>query len=70
MSIKENDVWLEAAKDNFDEAVAQGNHSQARAVIADVRENGFEAAAVNLEKELKTIEEDEKLEDIKSDEVV
>ena len=54
MSTAQNDQWLEAAKDNFDEAVAQGNHSQARAVIADVRDNGFEAAALNLEKELKT----------------
>ena len=65
MSNAQNETWLENALDNFKEAVAQGNLSQARAVIADVRDNGFESEA-NI------LEEDEalKVEDVKNDDIV
>jgi len=52
MSHKQNDAWLEAAKENFDEAVSLGNWSLAQNVIDDCRDNGFTDEAETLRKKL------------------
>ena len=41
MSLKENDVWVEAAQETFEEALANGNYALAMGVIEDCRDNGF-----------------------------
>lgn len=49
MSHHKNDEWLEAAKDNFEEAVATGDIALAKAIIVDVLDAGFreEGQAMN-----------------------
>lgn len=41
MSTQENTSWLEAALENFDEALEEGDVAFAKAIIADVQEKGF-----------------------------
>lgn len=50
MSTKENDVWLEAAVENFDTAIQIGNYAMAKDIIADTLDRGFtkEAQEMNL----------------------
>lgn len=52
MSDQYNDTWLEAAKQNFEAAADDGNWDMARAVIEDLKEQGFEKEAVVLERNL------------------
>lgn len=42
MSTETNTIWLEAARDNFEEAVSSRNWYLARAVIEDIKDNGFD----------------------------
>jgi len=51
--------WLDDAIGNFQEAIAEGNLPLARAVIADMRTRGHDAAADFAEKELSGIAESE-----------
>lgn len=44
MSTNENTIWLEAAQENLEEACKQADWSLARAVIADVEDQGFDAS--------------------------
>lgn len=48
----QNTVWLEAAVDNFDEAILAGEYSRAKEIIADMKESGFSDDAEQLEVEL------------------
>ena len=48
MSTKENTIWLEAAKENFDQAVAEGRFGLAKDIIEDIRDQGFEKEADSL----------------------
>jgi hypothetical protein len=43
MSHKQNDQWLEAAKENFDTAIEEGNYALCKDIIADVQEVSLEA---------------------------
>ena len=56
MSTKENDVWLENAKDNFDDAVNVKNYAHAMAIIGDVKDRGFDKEARILAFELRNIQ--------------
>lgn len=47
--VKEN--WLEAARDNFGQALAEGNIDLAKAIIKDVKDKGFDTTT--FEEELK-----------------
>lgn len=51
MSNTQNTLWLENAKDNFEQAIAEGNWEQASAVISDVGDAGFENEALKLHQE-------------------
>lgn len=48
MSNKYNDQWLEAAQENFQEALVNGNTDTAKAIIEDTHEAGFEEAAKTM----------------------
>lgn len=52
MSHKVNEEWLEAATENFQTAIDQGNYALAQAVIADTRDAGFSSQAEAMEKYL------------------
>ena len=52
MSTMENDLWLEEAQENFEEAVTEGNWELALAIVQDVRSVGFGPQADVLAKEL------------------
>lgn len=43
MSNKQNDTWLEEARSDLEEACQLGDWPMARAVIADIEEQGFNA---------------------------
>ena len=58
MSTKENDEWLEAAQQNFEEAVTEGNWNLALSIIEDVRSEGFKDQAIVLAREL-TVKQNE-----------
>lgn len=49
MSNKQNDVWLEAVFENFQDALDAGNYALVKDVIADTQEAGFldEARVMN-----------------------
>lgn len=51
MSHIENTRWLEAAQENFESAIAGGNLSLAKDIIADTFDAGFatEARAMNIQ---------------------
>jgi hypothetical protein len=55
MSHAQNDEWLEAAKDNFEEAVGSGDIAMAKAIIVDVLEAGFREAGQAMNDVLRTI---------------
>lgn len=59
MSNKYNDQWLEDAQSNFEAAVIEENWDMARAIIADLRENGFSKEAITLEVELVQVQNDD-----------
>ena len=68
MSNIHNERWLEAAKDNFDEAISKHDWAQAHAVCDDTAANGFEIEAQELRRELNRaqafyLEEQEKADD-------
>ncbi len=42
MSNKENDKWLEAAKENFEEAIEADQWDLAKDILADMKDKGFE----------------------------
>lgn len=44
MSHPINDAWLEAAIENFEEALEGGQWDMVHNIMADVRDNGFEDA--------------------------
>lgn len=48
MSNLNNIRWLEAAKENFDVALEEGDYPFARAVIEDIKDRGFGAEAKTL----------------------
>lgn len=58
MSTKQNDVWLEDAKMNFEEALEVEDFTLCRAIIADCRTEGFDGAANTLEKLLVELQDD------------
>lgn len=41
MSNKQNDVWLEAALEAYQDALDTGNYALVKDIIADVQEAGF-----------------------------
>lgn len=43
MSTEQNDIWLEQAGENFDQAVAEGNYALCKDIIADVQEVNLDA---------------------------
>lgn len=49
MSDTYNDVWLEAAKEHFEQALKDEDFVMCRAVIQDLKENGFSKQAIVLE---------------------
>lgn len=52
MSHEINERWLTAASENFQTALEAKDYALARAVLADLRENGFTEAAGVLEEQL------------------
>lgn len=48
MSNKNNTQWLEAAKENFEQAVSEKNYKFARSLLTDINDNGFEKEADDL----------------------
>lgn len=41
MSNRDNTIWLDAALENFEEALSEGNLKLAKEIISDVQEKGF-----------------------------
>lgn len=48
----QNDVWLETMHEHFEQFTQDGKMDSARAVIATVRDQGFESQALEMEIEL------------------
>lgn len=69
MSQTQNTIWLENAKENFDEALEKRDFAQAQAVIDDVAENGFTKEAEVLFKQWNHVKslDREKIEDVNND---
>lgn len=55
MSLKENDAWVEAAYENFDQAVEEGNYALCKDIIEDMKDKGFGEYARTLEIVLKAL---------------
>ena len=55
MSNKQNDGWIEAAHENFQQAIADGNFSLAQDVIEDTRNAGFSEAAEKMQSTYKEL---------------
>lgn len=53
MSTKENDIWLETTKVQFEEAIAIKDWELAEYIIRDVNDSGFEESAGYLNEQLK-----------------
>lgn len=49
---RQNDEWLEAAKEHFEQAVVEENWNLAQSIIEDVRSEGFADSATVLAREL------------------
>jgi len=49
MSLKENDEWLEGAKETFDFGVESGDYETCKMVIDDVFDKGFTKESLVLE---------------------
>lgn len=58
MSNKNNDEWLEAANENFTEALESDNISLAKDIIADTLDNGFSDAGREMNKKLRQYTEE------------
>ena len=55
MSHKVNTEWLEAAKEHLDGAIDEGNYSLCKAILADIRDNGFSVEAAQLEETFREV---------------
>lgn len=55
MSHQKNTEWVEAAHENFGEAVEAGNYSLAKGIIADMKEAGFSLDAEAMSQQLATV---------------
>lgn len=53
MSHIQNEVWLEGAFENFQNALDAGNYALVKDVIADTEDAGFEAEARVMENKLR-----------------
>ena len=53
MSTNENTLWLEAAQENFEEAISSGDIKAAKDIIADVQEAGFREEGQRMNKQLR-----------------
>lgn len=53
MSHPTNTVWLESAKENFDQALAEGNYALCKDIIADIQEAGFLEQGRELNEDLR-----------------
>ena len=49
MSNENNTIWLEAARDNFNQAVDENNFTLAQAIVEDIRDAGFTSDAYALD---------------------
>ena len=54
MSNTYNTIFLEAARDNFDQALEEENYGLARAIIEDLKDANFTDESSLLERELHT----------------
>jgi len=52
MSLHQNTEWLEAAKENFETALANKEYSLAKDIVEDIKDAGFKEEAKTLKKEL------------------
>lgn len=52
MSLIQNDVWKESAREDFDTFLAKGQWVNAQAIVDSFSENGFEHESVILRKSL------------------
>lgn len=50
MSNIQNEGWLEAANDNFEEALEQGDWALCESIIADVKDVGFKKESQTMQK--------------------
>ncbi len=50
-----NEEWLEAVRDNFDEALQMGDMHLAKDIIADTFDAGFKETARAMSLELRTV---------------
>lgn len=53
MSHKQNDTWLEAAWENFKDALDAGNYALCKDIIADTQDAGFLDAGRSMNEELR-----------------
>lgn len=56
MSNPWNQQWLEVAKDNFDQAIAEGNIALAKDIIADTIDAGFMPEARQMTQQLRKVD--------------
>lgn len=52
MSTKENDLWVEVAYQNFQQAVSEHDYALAKDIIADTEDRGFGELAKMMTEEL------------------
>jgi len=52
MSTRENDEWVLAAYENFEQAIEGGNYHLAQDIIADTADAGFEGEAQIMRSQL------------------
>lgn len=55
MSNQYNEAWVEAAHENFQDAVSEGNITLAKDIIQDVIDAGFRDEAVKMSETLREI---------------
>lgn len=69
MSYTPNEIWLENAKENFDEALDKRDFVKAQTIIDEVAESGFTKEAEVLFKQWNHVKslDREKIEDVKED---
>lgn len=58
MSNKHNQQWLESAKENFEQAIADKNWHLAHSVLQDLNDNGFEKVSDELFQDIRKAQED------------
>lgn len=49
MSNKQNDIWLQDRYEDFSELLADGQFENARKIIQELRDNGFDKEANNMQ---------------------